>query len=243
MTLRHATIFLPAVLSACLLAANPCLSSVDTPAYALKGEAEAGAVTTSGNTDSKTFNAKGRITLSGGRFAHEGRASFLFASERGDSTAQRIIAGVRTSYSLTGKDYVFAAARYEDDRFSGYAYSSTVSAGYGRKFEKGALKASAEAGPGWRRSELEDAGAEDELIGRLSVEAEVKLGERSAAGERLNMETGSEGTVTGSETYLKAAINSNLAMKAAHEIRHTSSAPADRKKTDTLTSLTLVYSF
>jgi putative salt-induced outer membrane protein YdiY len=45
------------------------------------------------------------------------------------------------------------------------------------------------------------------------------------------------------ETALSTKINGTMQMKAAFVIRNDSNVPIDKKKTDTQTSLTLVYSF
>ena len=50
-------------------------------------------------------------------------------------------------------------------------------------------------------------------------------------------------TITRSTTSLKAQIVGQLAMKASFAVKYTDSVPADTKKTETETALTLVYSF
>jgi putative salt-induced outer membrane protein YdiY len=45
------------------------------------------------------------------------------------------------------------------------------------------------------------------------------------------------------ETALRTKINSTMQMKAAFNIRSDTNVPADKKNTDTQTSVTLVYSF
>jgi putative salt-induced outer membrane protein YdiY len=45
------------------------------------------------------------------------------------------------------------------------------------------------------------------------------------------------------ETALSTKINGTMQMKAAFSARSDSNVPADKKNTDTQTSLTLVYSF
>lgn len=207
------------------------------------GEAEAGVVSTKGNSDTKTVNSHLTITHTGPKWRHEASASFLYASDHGKSTAQRFVAGEKSSYALRGKSYVFAAFRYEDDRFSGFKYRSIESVGYGYTFLRDGVDLAAEAGPGARQSKSNDGVRSNDLILRVWSRLGWKISGSAGFATELTVTAGRQGTVTESVTSVKSRIIGDLAMKLSYELRNNSRVPAGKRHTDTITSATLVYDF
>lgn len=207
------------------------------------GEVEAGVVSTKGNSDTKTVNSRLRITHTGIKWNHEASASFLYASDKGKSTAQRLVAGEKSSYALAGRSYLYAAFRYEDDRFSGFKFRSIESAGYGYTFLRNGVNLAAEAGPGARQSKSNDGVRSNDLIFRVWSRLGWKISSSAGFATELTVTAGRQGTVTESETSVKSRIIGDLAMKLSYELRNNSRAPAGKRHTDTITSATLVYDF
>jgi putative salt-induced outer membrane protein YdiY len=63
--------------------------------------------------------------------------------------------------------------------------------------------------------------------------------------QKLSTEVGLDehNTISQSETALQATIVGTLSMKAAFRVKHVSDAPEGTEKTDTETSLSLLYGF
>lgn len=61
--------------------------------------------------------------------------------------------------------------------------------------------------------------------------------------QNVQVESGDTNTYSKSETYLKLKINGNLNAKLGYEVKHNSDVPAGVDKTDTMTTVTLVYGF
>ncbi len=61
--------------------------------------------------------------------------------------------------------------------------------------------------------------------------------------EAFRSQIGDFQTVSRSETSLSADVLNDLALKLGLYVRHTSEVPAGRDKTDTETSMTLLYKF
>lgn len=61
--------------------------------------------------------------------------------------------------------------------------------------------------------------------------------------QSISTEIGSDSTISRSESALSSDIVGNLAMKLALNIKHQSEVPVGNEKTDTETSMTIVYKF
>lgn len=209
-----------------------------------KGEAELGFVSATGNTDTQSTNAKFSVENDRIYWNHLLQLQALRAKDRDSITADRIEAFYRSLYKVSKKDYIFGSLKYEDDRFSGYDQRTTEIVGYGRKFyDREIFKLDAEIGIGARQADLTDNTQTDEVIVRLGSHAFWALSKTSSYKQEVFIERGDENTFSESSSELKVRINASLALKLSLSIKHNSDVPATKKKTDTLTAVTLVYDF
>ncbi|MTI99781.1 MAG: DUF481 domain-containing protein [Marinobacter adhaerens] len=217
-----------------------------------KGETELGVLITSGNTEET--NIKGRLGL-----IHEvetwrntGEFRTNYSETDDETTAEKYLAALETDYKFAENQYWFLRGSYEDDRFSGYDFESSVTTGYGNRVwtsgERSFLDLS--VGGGYRYNKLETVNAqgedaEEEAIARLAGQFDYALSENSLFRQKLSTEIGLDenNTVTESETSLQANVVGNLSMKAAFRVKHLSDPPAGSEDTDTETSLSLIYGF
>jgi len=210
-----------------------------------KGEGELGFTQTSGNTESKSLNAKLGVVKKHHKWTHKANLEALQASINGTESTNRTIADARTEYEFGKKTYTFAGLRYEEDKFSGYDYQSSVSLGFGNQFLKNDnYELDASLGLGYRR--LKDTATSvvsgDGIItGNLNYL--YKISKYATFKEKILIEAGDANTYTEAETSLKMKINGNLASKIAYTIKQNSTVPAGTKKTDTVTTIALVYGF
>ncbi len=216
------------------------------------GSGEAGLLMTTGNSETDSVNAKATLKYEKDHLLGEINLAALYSSEeieengeKEDSvSAEKYNYAAKFGYKFTAADYVFITGDYEDDRFSGYDYRTTYSAGYGRKLiNTDTTKLNIELGPGYRYDKLEGGETEDEAILRGYGLFDYKFSDTVSFQQELTMISGSDNTNTQSVTALKAQIIGALSMKAAFTVDHDSHAPADKDKTDTETALTLVYDF
>lgn len=212
------------------------------------GDAELGYVSTSGNTKTKTVNAKMDATRDNTHWRHNAKLNALNTSEENTTSAEKYTGDWKTDFKLDTANFLFVSANYESDRFSGFDFQSTLAAGYGRhliKSDKASLEV--EAGPGYRYSklkvEVDGDDAEDEAILKLSGKYRYKFTDTSQFMQDLVFDAGDAANIIKSVTAVKAQIVGQLAMKASYTVKHTSEVPVDTDKTDSETALTLVYSF
>jgi putative salt-induced outer membrane protein len=191
------------------------------------GEAEVGYLSTGGNTRSE----------------HKATVESTQKSENETNTAKRWFATEKSAYTINGASYLFLAFTYEDDYFSGYDYQATEAFGYGyRIFRQEDLKWDVEAGVGARQTRTDTGIDDNEGIVKGETDLEWKVTRTSTFTQLLSVESGKDNTVSRSETAIKMQIVGSLAAKMSHRIKHSTTVPPGKKKTDRESVVTLVYS-
>lgn len=203
-----------------------------------------GYVGTTGNTESQTFETQLRYRLLSENWVHAAEFQGLYTEQESVTSGERYYLQGKSDYQLGAGHYVFGKASYTDDRFTGYDYQATVSAGYGHYFfNRDDLLLEAFSGLGYRYNELPDADGEGEVMLTLGENLDWEFTETTSMTQSLVSEIGDELTVTRFEIGLISTLIGQLATKIAFQARHISEVPADRDNTDTQTSVSLVYEF
>ena len=209
-----------------------------------KASAEIGYVSTSGNTNTETLNAKAMVSTDREQWRHKVEVTALNASDEDVTTAEKYTVEGQSDYKLKDPNYLFGNIAYENDKFSGYQYRVTESIGYGRRVIKQTdLTLDLEIGPGARQSKLDNGDTESESLLRGAAKLNWTISKTSQFSEVLTVEAGDDATVSKSVTGLSSQINGSLSMKFTYTYKHTSEVPVAVDDTDTETAFTLVYSF
>lgn len=239
------------------------------PAPKPASELEFGIITTSGNT--KTESYKGKVdfkqdlTQWRNRYLLEGlykRDEVVIDEESGEkiqqTTADKIFASAQGDYKIN-KEFaaLFLYGEYERNRFSGFDYQYTLAVGYAdRLFTTDNSHLAYDIGPGYSVDQPEaqldendlwvEPDQEETAIIRLSARYLYQFSETAKFTQEIssNYSTESEGnSKTKSVTAVTAQLVSSLALRASYTVDYNSEVPADRKHTDSASSLTVVYSF
>lgn len=174
-----------------------------------------------------------------------------------NTTANRYDGGASVGLKLDPRSYIVGAARYEHDDFGANLWQATVSLGYGYialKDERNEL--SFEIGPGYKRYRPADAHVvvnnasvrqQQPTVGEVVVRGQgnykFKLSANTAFEDTLLMEAGSKNTYLQNDAGLAVSMTTKLALKVGFQVRHNSDVRPGIKKSDTLTTTNLVYSF
>ena len=96
-----------------------------------EGEAELGVLVTTGNTEET--NLKGRLALKedGERWRNLIELRSAYTEAEDETTAERYRGEAETNLKFSDNSFFFLRGSYEDDRFSGYDFRSSATAGYG----------------------------------------------------------------------------------------------------------------
>ena len=223
------------------------------------GTGELGFALSRGNARSENLNARLAFGKESARWKHDwfvatmrakGESTGDFdgdgiAEERYELNANRYELGASSAYKLDERNFIVGSGRYENDDFAPYDYQATVSLNYGRKFLVGErTRLSGEIGPGYRRARDAATGEIDSgAIVRGRLDFAHQLTANTELSNVLLVEAGSDNTYAQNDLGVAVAMNEAFALKAGLQLRHNSDVPADGslRKTDTLTTLNLVY--
>jgi putative salt-induced outer membrane protein len=210
-----------------------------------KGKGEAGLVFARGNTQTDSINLKLEMSEEVDLWKHALDMSALRATTSGTATANRYQAGWQSNYKFSDRGFWFGGLRYEKDRFSGFDYQANTTAGVGYKFiNTDKVKLTGQAGVGYRRLKNSLTGATaGDAIGTVGVSYENQLNASTKVVDKFRLESGSNNTLLGNFLGLEVKMNEKLALSVGLDVRNNSKPPAKLKKTDTLTTANLVYSF
>ena len=212
---------------------------------AWKGKGEAGIVFARGNTDADTVNFKLGMSEEVDRWKHALEMSALRATSGGVKSADRYMAGWQSDYKISDRTFAFGGLRYERDKFSGFDYQATASTGVGYKFcDTDKMQLSGQVGAGYRR-------IKDGVTGQSSGNAvfvggfdyENVLTATTKVVDKFHLESGSDNTLLSNFVGLEVKMNTALALSVGLDARQNTKPPSPRKKTDTVTTVSLVYAF
>lgn len=240
--------------AACTLAA----SLAQAPAYAdpWEGKGEAGFVLARGNSVATSANAKLDVHRESGAVKYNVFGSYLFGRNATFTTARRAEGRLQIDHDLSERAFWFAAARYENDAFSGFDYQTSVTAGAGYRLrDREDSLVTVTLGAGYRRLRPETLvrSAEDEVVARVRGPAETeavargtfdanhRLTETTRIVERLLVESGAGNTSVVNDLSLEVRMTESLALSVGYGVRYNTNPPNDSRSTDQLTTLNLVY--
>ncbi|MBO6703517.1 MAG: DUF481 domain-containing protein [Pseudomonadales bacterium] len=207
-------------------------------------DVELGAVFTSGNTEQESLKFRIDSKREKDVWVNSFHLDTFAASEDGNDTADKLYAFYRLDYKLADDRGLFTRLAYEDDQFSGFDHQTDLTFGYNQTLlERDRLKIVGDAGLGVRYFKVTDGDSETEALVRLAALLEWEISENALFKQALGFEIGEELTTTRSETSLETRVVGDLAMKLAVAVKHNSEVPAGKDKTDTESTVTLVYRF
>jgi putative salt-induced outer membrane protein len=209
------------------------------------GKGEVGIVFARGNTDTDTANVKLDLAHERDRWKHAFFIAALRSAQDGEETAERYEGRWQSDYKFSERSYWFGALRYEDDRFSGFAYQASASTGVGHKFiDTETTKLTGQVGVGYRRLELDVTGeTQSDPIARGDIAFEHAFNASTKIIDKFLVESGGDNTYLQNDLALEVKMTDVLALAVGYQVRHNTDPPAPLEKTDTLTTVNLVYSF
>jgi putative salt-induced outer membrane protein len=138
----------------------------------------------------------------------------------------------------------FGGVRYEKDRFSGFDHQGVVDTGVGHKFiETDATKLSGQVGVGAKFSETLGIPREKDnsVVGTAGLEFSQKLTDTTTLTNKFGAEVASGNKFLQNEIGVAVKVSDRLALALAYAVRHNTDPPAGFRKTDTLSTVNLVY--
>lgn len=231
------------------------IASLTTNAQAQNwtGQGEAGIVSASGNTDSETINVGLKFKKSTENWSHAINLSAFKTSSDNQDTANNISAGYTLKRNLTDRSNIFLDIGFLDDDFDGFTEHLSTSLGYGYKvINNDKTQWETGIGAGYRdTSELTilDDGSELEGDDLSSVTFVLRsdytnqLTSTTKFVDAFKAEFGAENTYIENDASLYVSMSERFSLKVGFIVRHNTDPAAGSDETDTISSLSLVYSF
>jgi putative salt-induced outer membrane protein len=228
------------------LLSTAALLALSLPACAQwTGKGEAGIAVANGNSDSRTANAKVAVGHKVGNMEYTLGFAGLYVRNDGDTTAKRWESLFQDRYNFGGgHTYWFGGARYEEDRFSGFDHQGVLDTGVGHKFiDTDATKLSGQVGVGYKFWETLDVprDKDNSIAGTAALDFSQRLTATTSLTNKLGAEVTSDSNFLQDELALSVKVSDRLALSLGYAVRHNTDPPAGFKKTDTLSTVNLVY--
>jgi putative salt-induced outer membrane protein len=240
----------------CPIAAMSAESAIPEGVWIGKGQV--GLVLSQGNAESKNANAAVDLSRVDGPWKHAFHIGGLYGQSGEVTSAQRWDTAWQTNHDLSSDLFAFGAFRYAADRFSGFQYQATLSAGLGYKLiNTEPTTLNAQLGVGYRRSRPElivkDTSGEvvsrtpldttSEAIATAGVDYMHVLTSTTTISDKFLIEYGSSNTLLTDTFALTVKMSDALALSVGLGVQRNSNPPAGLKKTDTVETVNLVFAF
>jgi len=207
------------------------------------GKGELGASIATGNSDNQSANAAFEIKNTVDQWTNAVGFSGNYGNDGDTVTAQRWEIRGQSSYDFTPKAFWFGAGRYDNDRFSAYDYQGSLATGLGYRFvNTKRTKFFLQGGPGYRVSKERDTGDTiDGVIFRGDALYEQQLTSNTKVIDRFLIEAGSDNTYMQNDLGLEVMMSGALGLRVGYQVRYNSDVPPGIDRTDTLTTVGLLY--
>lgn len=233
----------------------------DHPDSSWAMRALAGWSKTGGTTDTDSANALFHVAHVMGDWKVLFGFDGLYGATRGETTAQAWHANLQGNYNFTTRLYWYGSYRYDDDKFSGFAYQQTVATGVGYQFIKNdTTKLNAQIGVGerWLRPEtfmLDAVGAiipgsveqfptETDTVLDAALNFEHSFNSYTKLLASAALEEGRLNTMTSFNVSLQVKMSRLLSLAAGYQLVRNSNPPTSNISPNaSLTTLNLVYEF
>lgn len=219
---------------------------------------ELGFASAHGNSTTESFNGRLKLRYTDDDWVHNmdlfglrSSAEYSRTDDDGNShrerrtTAYRYSAAAGSALQLGEHRQLTATVRHERDDFATYDRRSSFGLGYGTRLIDGErVILDTQIGPGVSRThDTSNDETRTNLIGRGLFDLKYGITDNADLVNSLLVESGSANTFAQNDFGISVAMNSHFALKAGWQARYNSDVAPNKRKTDTLTTMNVVYSF
>ena len=208
------------------------------------GTASVGYLSTSGNTETTSYNTKVGVVYTVNDWEHGLNLSGNGAEDTGETTAEAYQAGWRSAYQFAEHNFIFGTVDWRKDRFAGVVEQMSYALNYGRRVINTPNHIlGLGLGAGYRDSDRADGTSEGNAIARGSLDYNWIFSETSGFDQNIIVESGSDNTFIESVSAVRANLLGELALVVSYTIRHNTDVPVGTEETDTISAISLEYAF
>ncbi|MBU1439184.1 MAG: DUF481 domain-containing protein [Gammaproteobacteria bacterium] len=221
------------------------------------GDIELGVVLSSGNTESTAVRANAELKHEMKDFRNKYLIQTLLQrnsqfdqdtnSKVKYTTGQRLNLVGQSNYKFHRSEFsIFGRGAYLNDRFGAFREQASVAVGSAmRIYEQGESFWDVETGPGFAHQETADGEQSTGLIWYAATNLDYQLNENNSFRQSLEWSVSLDGKNSSwqSRSTFTSQVNGRLSTRLGFIVKYDSNPGEFRSKTDTETSVTLVYSF
>lgn len=210
----------------------------------VKGHAELGGYVSQGNTNNVGLTAALELRREGLEWRHKIRGKADYQESLGVVTQERYLAAYEPNWKFDDRAYIYGAAQYESDRFSGFSDRISVSSGAGYSaIRSPAVKLDLELGPAFRHTRFVDNEIESNVAARGSVDFNWKVNRGITLTQNASAYVQDANSTVASKSALLARLIGPLSAQFSYSLQYESMPPIGRKTTDSISRAALVVDF
>lgn len=227
-----------------LIESEPSVFSLQAPKSVTEGSISLGGVHTTGSSSSSSINGKLTLHYAQERWHDRFTASALYGRQDGRTTARRYSATDLLRYYQTSRRFLFGNLAGLQDRFAGYDYQFSETAGYGWRMLDGKRQdLDLELGAGLAQTKEVGSRGRDVGVVRFAAQYDYRFSKHSEFTQTLELLADQNNTYSQATTALDVSVYHNIGLQLSYTITHNSETPANISKTTTITSVNLLYGF
>src|SRR5690606_9196071 len=208
------------------------------------GKGEAGLAFATGNSDTRTANARVAAAHKDDGVEWSFGLGGLYVRNDGNTTARRWERSTQARFDFLGTNFWYGGARYEEDPFSGFHHQGLITTGAGRRFfDDDRTRLIGQVGAGYKFLEpIGFAEVKDTIVtGVASLEFSHKPTDSTNLNNRFAGEFTSGNNFMQNEVGVTVKMTDRIALSLAYVVRFNTDPPESFDRTDTLTTVNLVY--
>jgi putative salt-induced outer membrane protein len=210
----------------------------------VKGHAELGGYLSTGNTRNIGLTAAIEVKREALEWRHKLRLQADYQESLGVVTRERYVAAYEPNWKFDDRAYLYGAAQYESDRFSGFYDRVSVSTGTGYSAIKSPkVKLDVELGPAYRLTRFIDDKTESNLAARGSMDFGLKLSRSISVTQNASAYLQDANSTVSSRSALLAKLFGPFSAQFSYTLQYESTPPVGRQTTDTTSRAALVVDF
>lgn len=214
----------------------------------LSGSAKFGGLVSTGDTESYTVNTAANLTYKKNKWTNTAGLAAIYDDDKtGDNLREFYEAQGQTQYNYTEKRYAFLQTDYVKDTDQGYKYVWNTNTGYGRTFFKSEqyhMTLDGQLGPGYRIAPSDDDAIQTQQItGNGSLIYNWKITKITTFKQTIDVSYAKSDTISQANSSITTRFYQQFGIQLGFNFTHHTNVPDDASKTNTLTTVSLVYDF
>lgn len=233
-----------------LLASSSNTLVANEPHRTWQASAGLGFSLTSGNTETTSINTVVTVIQDLENWQIAYKFDGIIQKSDGESTADKKDLNIKAHYKLQNtSSFFFTETKRQDDKFGLYKENNTISIGYGQQFyDSDNLSIKADIGPGFSSYTFNepDKTKDNSYITHMAANLKWIISDSAEFNQSLIIDSqlsADRNRQTVAQSTLTTRINDALKMTFDVKITNNSKVQIDKKKTDTISSINLVYAF